>query len=45
MIEILLIDLSEENATKDSQTIAFKHYPKDIVGKALAAAKPKYSLE
>lgn len=45
MIEILLIDLSEENATKDSQTITFKHYNKDIVAKVLAAAKPKYSLE
>lgn len=45
MIEILLIDLSEENATKDSQTITFKYYNKDIIGKAIAAARPKYSLE
>lgn len=45
MIEILLIDLSEENATKDSQTITFKHYNKDIIAKAIAAARPKYLLE
>lgn len=45
MIEILLIDLSEENATKYSQTITFKHYNKDIIGKVNSAARPKYSLE
>ena len=26
MIEILMIDLQEENATEESQTIKFKHY-------------------
>lgn len=45
MIEILLIDLTEENATADSQTIKFKHYNKDLMAKAVAAARPKYSLE
>lgn len=45
MIEILLIDLQEENATADSQTIKFKYYNKDLVATVLAAAKPKYSLE
>lgn len=45
MIEILMIDLQEENATEESQTIKFKHYNKDLIAKAFAAAKPKYSLE
>lgn len=45
MIEILLIDLQEENATENSQTIRFKHYNKDLVAKIIAAARPKYSLE
>lgn len=45
MIEILIIDLQEENATEESQTIKFKHYNKDLIAKAFAAAKPKYSLE
>lgn len=45
MVEILLIDLQEENATENSQTIRFKHYNKDLVAKAVAAAGPKYSLE
>ena len=45
MIEILIIDLQEENATEESQTIKFKHYNKDLIAKAVAAARPKYSLE
>ena len=45
MIEILMIDLQEENATEESQTIKFKHYNKDLIAKAVAAARPKYSLE
>ena len=45
MIEILIIDLQEENATEESQTIKFKHYNKDLIAKAFAVAKPKYSLE
>lgn len=45
MIEILIIDLQEENATEESQTIKFKHYNKEIVSTVLAAARPKYSLE
>jgi hypothetical protein len=45
MINILLIDLAEENATEESQTIKFKHYNKDLIAKAVAAARPKYSLE
>lgn len=45
MIEVLLIDLSEENATKYSQTITFKHYNKDIIAKVNSAARPKYLIE
>ncbi len=45
MIEILMIDLQEENATQDSQTIKFKHYNREMVKTAFAAAKPKYILE
>lgn len=45
MIEILIIDLQEENATEESQTIKFKHYNKNLVAKVAAAARPKYTLE
>lgn len=45
MIEILIIDLQEENATEDSQTIKFKHYNNEVVSTVLAAAKPKYIKE
>lgn len=45
MIEILIIDLQEENATEESQTIKFKHYNKDLIAKAVATSRPKYSLE
>jgi hypothetical protein len=45
MIEILIIDLQEENATEESQTIKFKHYNNSLVASTIAAARPKYSLE
>lgn len=45
MIEILIIDLQEENATEDSQTIKFKHYNNEVVATVFAAAKPKYIKE
>lgn len=42
MIEILLIDLTKENATKDSQTITFKHYNNKIMNGLIREARPKF---
>lgn len=45
MIEILIIDLQEENATEESQTIKFKHYNHHMLNGLIKNARAKYSLE
>ena len=45
MIEILIIDLQEENATEESQTIIFKHYNHHMLNGLIKKSRAKYSLE
>ncbi len=45
MIEILIIDLQEENATEESQTIKFKHYNHHMLNGLIKKSRAKYSLE
>ena len=45
MIEILIIDLQEENATEESQTIIFKHYNHHMLNGLIKKSRVKYSLE